>query len=117
MKKILIIIFTLLFICVFECQSSEQTEPQSGNAATQEGPSVGAQIADVAVVRPVCLVGSTISTAAYLVISPIVFLMGLGEPTARAMVEAPWRFTASRNVGEFNHYKDNRPATGVWDLQ
>ena len=116
MKKILIIVFAMVIMCVFECQAAENTEQQPGKGTTKEGPSVGAQIADVALVRPVCLVGSTISTAAYLVISPITFLMGLGEPTARAMVEAPWRFTASRKVGEFNHYKDDRPITGVWDL-
>lgn len=117
MKKILIIAFTMVVMCVVECKATEYAESQPGKTTTKEGPSVGAQIADVALVRPVCLVGSTISTAAYLVISPITFLMGLGEPTARVMVEAPWRFTASRKVGEFNHYKDDKPITGAWDLR
>jgi hypothetical protein len=117
MNKILFIFLTVMFIFVFEYPATAQTEQQSGKVATQEGPSVGAKIADVALVRPVCLVGSTISTAAYLVISPLVYAMGLGEPTVRAMVEAPWRFTASRRVGEFDHYKDEQPITGVWDFR
>jgi hypothetical protein len=116
MKKILFIILTAMFIFAFECPAIEQTEPQSSPVATQEGPSVGAKVADVLLVRPVCVVGSTISTAAYVVIAPFTALMGLGEPTARAMVEAPWRFTAFRYVGEFDHYRDEKPITGVWNL-
>jgi hypothetical protein len=117
MNKILFIILTVMFILVFECPAIAQTEAKSGTVATQGAPSVGAKIADVALVRPVCLVGSTISTAAYLVISPLAYAMGLGEPAARAMVEGPWRFTGSRYVGEFDHYKDDRPITGVWDFR
>lgn len=116
MNKILFLVLVIMFIFVFECPATEQTGPQSDKVATQNGPSVGAKIADVALVRPVCMVGSTISTAAYLVISPFAYVMGLGEPAARVMVEGPWRFTSSRYIGEFNHYKDERPVTGVWDL-
>jgi hypothetical protein len=116
MNKIVFVIVTVMIILVFQCRAAEQAEPKSGQQATQQGPSTGAKIADVALVRPVCVVGSTISTAAYLVISPLAYIMGLGEPAARAMVEAPWRFTASRYVGEFDHYRDERPITGVWEF-
>ena len=116
MNKILFVVLVVMFILVFECPAAEQTGPQSGAGTTQNEPSVGAKIADVTLVRPVCMVGSTISTAVYLVISPFAYVMGLGEPAARAMVEGPWRFTSTRYVGEFNHYKDERPITGVWDF-
>jgi hypothetical protein len=116
MNKILFPVLVFIFIFAYECPATEQSGQQSDNVATQGGPSVGAKIADVALVRPVCMVGSTISTAVYLVISPFAYVMGLGEPAARTMVEGPWRFTGSRYIGEFNHYKDERPITGVWDF-
>jgi hypothetical protein len=116
MNKILFVILTVMLVFAFTCPVIAQTEPRSGPEARQEGPSVGLKILDALLVRPAGLVGSTISTAAYLAISPFVFVLGLGEPTARAMVEAPWRFTSFRYVGQFNHYKDERPINGVWEF-
>ena len=114
MKKLLFSVLIIILIFALACPVMAETGPQSGGQAKQEGPSLGLKILDVALVRPFCVVGSTISTAAYLFISPLAWLMGLGEPSARAMVEAPWRFTASRYVGQFNHYTDEQPPTGVW---
>ncbi|OPY77228.1 MAG: hypothetical protein A4E65_02826 [Syntrophorhabdus sp. PtaU1.Bin153] len=116
MNKILFVILTIVIVFSLQCPAIGQTEPQSGPKASQEGPSIGAKVADVALVRPLCLVGSTISTAVYLVISPFAYAMGVGEPAARAMVEAPWRFTAFRHIGEFDHYTDEKPITGVWEF-
>jgi len=111
---------TFMVIFAFTCPGIAQTEPQSCPEATQEEPSVepsvGLKIFDVVLVRPICVVGSTVSTAAYIAISPLVFVMGLGEPAARVMVEAPWRFTSFRYVGQFDHYRDEQPVMGVWDF-
>ena len=117
MNKILFIILTMMFMFAFTCPAIAQTNPQSGpEAGHKREASAGLKIVDVVLVRPISVVGSTISTAAYLVISPFVFVMGVAEPTARVMVEAPWRFTAFRYMGEFDHYMDERPIMGVYDL-
>jgi hypothetical protein len=48
--------------------------------------------------------------ACFIVISPVVYCIGIGEPMARAMVEAPWRFTAARPLGDFTgRTKDGKP--------
>jgi hypothetical protein len=116
MKRVVFLILTVIVILSVSCPVPAQTEPQSNPEATQEGPSVGMQILDVALVRPFCVVGSTVSTATYIALSPLVFVMGLGEQTARVLVEAPWRFTAFRYVGQFNHYRDEQPIMGVWEF-
>jgi hypothetical protein len=106
MKKILFIIFTIMFIFSFTLPVIAQTEPQSiQTAPIQEEPSIGIKILDILLVRPICIVGSTISTAVYLAISPVAFVMGLGEEAVETMVEEPWQFTSCRYVGDFNHYK------------
>lgn len=102
--------------CAPEEAPSDATEAPSGQEETGKGPSPWLKILDVLVVRPFAVVGSTVSTAAYIAISPLAFVMGLGESAARLMVEAPWRFTAFRYVGQFNHYVDEEPIMGVWDF-
>ncbi|MDI7258534.1 MAG: hypothetical protein QME90_01285 [Thermodesulfobacteriota bacterium] len=72
---------------------------------------VGMKILDLIVVRPISIVVSTASTAIYLATVPITFPAGVSEPAARALVEAPWRFTGARYLGEFDHYKDGNPIT------
>ena len=108
MKKILLIIFTIMFIFSFTLPVIAQTEPQPiQTATTQKEPSIGIKILDVLLIRPICVVGSTISTAAYLAISPIAFVMGLGEEALETMVKEPWQFTSCRYVGDFNNYKEH----------
>lgn len=99
-----------------EAIQPEPSELPNGPESIQEGPSAGLKIIDVLLVRPLCVIGSTVSTAVYVAISPLVFVMGVAEPAARVMVEAPWRFTAFRYIGEFNHYTDEQPIMGVWDF-
>ncbi len=113
-KRLLFSVLIIMSIFVFTCPVTAETGPRSGGQARQQEPPLGLQILDVVLVRPVCVIGSAVSTAAYLLISPLTYLMGLGEPVARAMVEAPWRFTASRYVGQFDHYTDEKPIKGVW---
>ncbi len=102
--------------CAPEEAPSDATDSPFGQEETGKGPSAWLKTLDVLVVRPFAVVGSTVSTAAYLAISPLAFVMGLGESAARVMVEAPWRFTAFRYVGQFNHYVDEEPIMGVWDF-
>lgn len=116
MKKILFVILAIILILASASLAVAQKEPQSYPEATQEEPSIGLKIVDVLLVRPIGVVGSTVSTATYIAISPLAFVMGLGEPAVRVMVEAPWRFTSCRYIGEFNHYKDERSIMGVWDF-
>lgn len=98
---------------------SPETVSQSRDTVSEEAqgpPSTGLKMVDILLVRPLCLIGSTASTAVYIALSPLVYLMGIGEETARVMVEAPWRFTSCRYIGEFNHYKDEEPIMGVWEF-
>ena len=116
MNKAWFVILIVLCIFAFTCPATAQTGPRSVPAVGQAEAPLGLKILDVALVRPVCLVGSIVSTAAFLAVSPIAFVIGVGEPTARVMFEAPWRFTSFRYVGQFDHYVDERPIMGVWDL-
>jgi hypothetical protein len=116
MNRIWFVILIVMLIFAFTCPCVAQTGPRSVPGAGQGEPPVGLKILDVVLVRPVCLVGSIVSTAAFLAISPLVFVIGVGEPTARVMFEAPWRFTSFRYVGQFDHYTDEKPIMGVWDL-
>jgi hypothetical protein len=41
------------------------------------------------------------------------FVIGIGEQSARVLIEGPWRFTAARYWGDFKRYKDGKPITVV----
>ncbi|OPY05404.1 MAG: hypothetical protein A4E66_02446 [Syntrophus sp. PtaB.Bin001] len=100
-----------------ETQPASETAQESKQPSeTWEEPSLGIKIVDILLVRPLCAVGSTISTVTFIAVSPLVSIIGVGEEAARYMVEAPWRFTSFRYVGQFNHYKDEQPIMGVWDF-
>ena len=78
-------------------------------------PSVGAKVLDLLIVRPISLGVSGITTGFFLVTLPITFPIGVSEASARIFVEAPWRFTGARPLGDFEHYKDGKPITVVPD--
>lgn len=79
----------------------------------REQPSTGMKVFDLLVVRPLSIVGSSLSTAFYLATVPITFPSGVSESAARILVEAPWRYTGMRYLGDFHHYKDGNPITIV----
>jgi hypothetical protein len=79
----------------------------------REQPTMGMKVLDLLVVRPLSIVGSALSTAFYLVTVPITFPSGVSEPAAKILVEAPWRYTGMRYLGDFKHYKDGNPITIV----
>lgn len=85
-------------------QDLEQKEPR---------PRVCCKILDLVIVRPLSIVVSTASTGFFLGTSPITYAIGVSEPAARILVEAPWRFTNARYLGEFDRYKDGRPMMPV----
>ncbi len=75
----------------------------------REQPTTGMKVLDLLVVRPLSIVGSTLSTAFFLVTVPITFPSGVAEPAARILVQAPWRYTGMRYLGDFKNYKDGNP--------
>ncbi len=75
----------------------------------QSGPSAGMVVLDLLFVRPVCVAGALTSTALCIVTMPAAYLTGVGEQSARLLVEAPWRFTTGRPLGEFSTYRDGDP--------
>ncbi len=81
--------------------------------AEESDPSLGLKVVDLVVIRPVSAGVATISTAFFIATSPLTFIFGVSEPAARVLVEAPWRFTGVRYLGDFEHYKDGKPITVV----
>ncbi len=79
----------------------------------REQPTTGMKVLDLLLVRPLSIVGSSISTAFFLATAPITFPSGVSEQAARLLVDAPWRFTGMRYLGDFHHYKDGHPITVV----
>ncbi len=79
----------------------------------REQPTTGMKVLDLLLVRPLSIIGSSISTAFFLATVPITFPSGVSEPAARILVEAPWRYTGMRYLGDFHHYKDGNPITVV----
>lgn len=102
--KVLIIVLCVLILF-----------PSSGLAKDieREQPTQGMKVLDLLVVRPLSIVGSTILTAFYMITVPVTFPSGLSEPAARIFVEAPWRYTGMRYLGDFKHYKDGNPITVI----
>lgn len=81
-------------------------------ATAQEGtqPSSGAVVGDL-LIRPFTAAGSIVTTSFGIATMPLAFIMGVGEQWARIAIEAPWRFTVARPLGEFNNYYDGNPIT------
>ena len=84
-----------------------------GDNLEREQPTTGMKVLDLLLVRPLCIIGSSISTAFFLATAPITFPSGVSEPAARILVDAPWRYTGMRYLGDFHHYKDGHPITVV----
>ena len=99
MKKRLSIVLMALFLSVIFCPAAFAAEKPSG----------GLQAIDLILVRPVSAAVSAVSTGLLACISPVVYLIGVSEPAMDILVVAPWRFTGSRYLGDFGHYKDGQP--------
>ncbi len=79
----------------------------------RQNPSVGIKVLDILVVRPVSACVAATTTAFCVGTMPVAYIIGIGEPSARILIEAPWRFTAARYLGDFHNYKDGKPITVV----
>jgi hypothetical protein len=79
----------------------------------RETPPVGLKILDIIVIRPISASVACATTAFCVGTMPLAFVTGVGEQSARFLIEAPWRFTAGRYLGDFHHYKDGKPITIV----
>jgi hypothetical protein len=103
MKKILIIAILVGFLSI-----SSMSIAQQGNQP-EPCPGFGEKMADLLLLRPLCLVGSVASTGLCVAVSVPATLVGAGEPVGQALFVAPWRYTADRELGEFCYYKDGTP--------
>jgi hypothetical protein len=75
-------------------------------------PGVGMIVLDVAVVRPLSVVGSLASTALSIGTLPITFPIGVADESTIFLIHAPWRFTAARVPGSFSDYEDGGDVLG-----
>jgi len=86
--------------------------PLTSAAADHGEPAFATKVADVALVRPVSMVGSIITSAVAVGLSPITWMTGTGDGSIDYLIAAPWRFTAHRDPGVFARYRDGHSATG-----
>lgn len=114
LRFLLIAAACLLMIPSFAfAQESAPQAPPAQAVQTDGEPTTGAVVADVLLVRPFSMIGSIVSTAVGIGLMPIAFLTGTGEQLARITIEAPWRFTVARPLGEYDKYRDGKPITVV----
>ncbi|MBW2424580.1 MAG: hypothetical protein JRG86_10045 [Deltaproteobacteria bacterium] len=99
-------------LCVVFAVAVVLTMPMTAMSAERSEPAFATKVVDVALVRPLAMVGSIVTSAIAVGISPITWMTGTGDASVDYLVSAPWRFTAHRYPGEFAEYKDRRSATG-----
>lgn len=120
---IIALIGIILIPGILAAQESKIVSAENDKLAAQETevmpvpdesvPSTGMVLLDLLLVRPACVVGALMSTAVCIATMPGAYLTGVGEQSARILVQAPWRFTTGRPLGEFTTYRDNKPITHV----
>ena len=116
MKRMIVLAIAITMLCtmvtpVWAEDNVAPAEPVQGTQA-QYNPSIGAIIGDL-IARPFLVSGAIVTTAVCIVTMPVTFITGVATPATRALVEAPWRFAASRRLGEWNSYVDNKPITVI----
>jgi hypothetical protein len=74
-------------------------------AANQNPDAGAATIADIAIVRPVCLAATVVGSAFFVVSLPLAFLTHSVDKTADALVRAPARATFTRPLGDMDALK------------
>ena len=86
--------------------------PVSAQASEASEAPFAQKLLDVALVRPITMVGAFASTALCVGLSPLTYFTGVGVASVDYLVVAPWRFTAARYPGEFDGYVDGRDVMG-----
>jgi hypothetical protein len=99
MRRIVLAVALVLFFGL-----PAQAHPESGDP--------GLVVVDALVVRPLGVIGSTVSTAVSLATMPYAWLIGAGDESAVYLIHAPWRFTAGRVWGRFDAYEDGGDILG-----
>lgn len=107
MKVTIVVMFCLLILCL-------PISRAHGNEAESKPP-VGSKVIDIVIVRPVSAVVAAATTVVCVGTMPIAFVLGISEHSARVLIEAPWRFTGARRLGEFDRYRDGKPITVIPD--
>ena len=97
-----------IFIAIFTLLTSSVIAQE-----LREKPPVGIKILDLIVVRPISDSVACVSTTFCVGTMPLAYAIGVGEQSASVLIEAPWRFTGGRYLGDFYHYKDNKPITVI----
>ncbi|RPJ05665.1 MAG: hypothetical protein EHM36_08010, partial [Deltaproteobacteria bacterium] len=103
-KKIGFVVGFLIITVVFQSAAFAQEARESGKAPGPQRPSVGIKVVDLLLVRPIAIAVASISTAFCVATLPFTFPAGVSEPSARILVEAPWRYAGGRYLGEFDRY-------------
>ncbi len=108
--KLVVIILTILSITLFYSfvWAQESEEP-----ASRQRPPVAVMVLDLIIVRPISVAVSAASTIFCAGTMPLAYPIGVGEQSTRIFIEAPWRFTGMRHLGEFGSYKDGKPITVI----
>jgi hypothetical protein len=107
MKVTIVVMFCLLVLCIPFSRAH-------GNGAESELP-VALKVVDLVIVRPISAAVATAATVVCVGTMPIAFVAGVSEHSARISIEAPWRFTGARRLGEFDRYRDGNPITVIPD--
>jgi hypothetical protein len=107
MKATIVVMFCLLVLCI-SISRAYGNEPESK-------PPVALKVVDVVIVRPISAAVAAATTVVCIGTMPIAFVAGVSEHSARILIEAPWRFTGARRLGEFDRYRDGNPITVIPD--
>jgi len=108
-KKTVLLAIILLITSVAFTLAAEAEEVTT----FAERPPAGLMVLDLLVVRPLSASVAAASTGFCVGTMPLAYTIGVGEQSARILVEAPWRFTAMRRLGDFIHYKDGKSITVI----
>lgn len=109
-KQALWIFLLAIVFQAFGCTAHGSINKSEGAPESAYSPPAGLMVLDGLILRPVFVGLSAASTAIYIGLSPVLYMTGIGEPIARAMVETPWRYTAGRPLGDFTgNQKDGHP--------
>jgi hypothetical protein len=104
-KRMVLILALVAILTLFSSSAFAQEMRQN--------PPTGMKVLDLLVVRPLSACVATATTAFCVGTMPFAYIFGVGEPSARILIEAPWRYTAARYLGDFHHYRDGKPITVV----
>jgi len=104
-------IFVVLLVAMLMAVPISQAHGDEANGK----PPVALKVVDVVIVRPVSAAVAAGLTAVSIGTIPLAYVCGIGEHSVRILIEAPWRFTAARRLGELDRYVDGKPITVLPD--